>query len=60
MIGSFDLVLEPYGDILGPYRSAVAGYAALLWLIAFVAMLSGIAVYAARLCSARRRVAPNL
>lgn len=42
------LAVEPPEDILGPYSSAVAGYAALGWLVAFLLLLAVITVYAAR------------
>lgn len=50
------LAVEPPADVVGPYRSPVAGYAALAWLITFVAVLSGTAIYAARLWVRERRV----
>jgi hypothetical protein len=43
------LALEPPADILGPYRSTAAGYAALGWLIAFLILLGASSLYAFRL-----------
>lgn len=37
--------VEPPADILGPYESHVAGAVAMAWLITFVALLAGTAVY---------------
>ena len=41
--------LEPPSDIVEPYGSAFAGYAALGWLVAFLILLAGTSLYAFRL-----------
>lgn len=43
------LALEPPADIVEPYGSALAGYAALGWLIAFLILLASTSLYAFRL-----------
>lgn len=43
------IALEPPADILGPYTSAAAGYAAIAWLVAFLIALGGSSLYALRL-----------
>jgi hypothetical protein len=43
------LAVEPPADILGPYTSALAGYAALGWLVTFLLLLAGSSLYAFRL-----------
>lgn len=43
------LAVEPPGEILGPYDSALAGYVALGWLVAFLVALGVTSVYAVRL-----------
>jgi len=43
------LALEPPADILRPYSSAAAGYAALAWLVAFLILLASSSLYAFRL-----------
>lgn len=43
------VAVEPPADITGPYSSAVAGYAALSWLVVFLVMLASTCVYAGRL-----------
>ncbi|MCU4926819.1 hypothetical protein OB905_12655 [Halobacteria archaeon AArc-dxtr1] len=41
------LAVEPPGDVVGPYESAIVGYAALAWLVGFVASLFVATAYAA-------------
>lgn len=53
------LAVEPPADVIGPYHSEAAGYAALLWLITFVGVLAGTAVYAASLWARRHRGTPG-
>jgi hypothetical protein len=43
------VAVEPPADIVGPYSSALAGYAALAWLVAFLLLLAGTSLYAGRL-----------
>lgn len=43
------LAVEPPPDILGPYSSALAGYAALGWLVVFLILLAATSLYAVRL-----------
>lgn len=43
------LAVEPPADILGPYSSKLAGYAALGWLVLFLLLLAATSLYAARL-----------
>ncbi|WP_254864196.1 hypothetical protein [Halovivax gelatinilyticus] len=40
------VAVEPPADVVGPYEHAVVGYAALAWLVAFVATLFVATVYA--------------
>ena len=49
------LAVEPPEHIVGSYRSNAAGYAAVAWLITFVLVLVGIAIYGARLWLRARR-----
>lgn len=53
------LAVELPEDVVGPYRSATAGYAALSWLIAFLVVLMGTAVYAGRLWRRERGDGPT-
>ena len=55
------LALEPPEDIVGPYRSRVAGWLALGWLVALLAILGVTAVYSALLWrrAARERRLPG-
>lgn len=41
--------VEPAADIVGPYKSALAGYAALVWLVVFLVFLASTSLYAGRL-----------
>lgn len=43
------VAVEPPADVIGPYDSAVAGYAALAWLVAFLLIMIGSGLHAARL-----------
>lgn len=43
------VAVEPPADILGPYSSALAGYAALVWLVVFLMLLASTCLYSARL-----------
>jgi hypothetical protein len=46
--------VEPPRDILSPYRSAVAGWFALGWLVVFLILLLVTTIYSARLWLRRR------
>lgn len=48
------LAVEPPADIVGPYDSALAGYAALTWLVVFLLLLATTSVYAGRLWRQQR------
>jgi hypothetical protein len=52
------VAVEPPADILAPYRSAAAGWLAIGWLIAFLALLLASCMYSARRWLALRRTGP--
>lgn len=41
--------VEPPAHVIGPYRSPIAGYVALAWLVCFVGVLAGTSLCAGRL-----------
>ena len=50
--------VEPVADIIGPYSSKLAGYAAVGWLVTFLALLAATSVYAYHVWRYDRRRRP--